>query len=348
VRRRLLLVTACFSTAAFALLAGSALADEASRVVNPGERAPLSRPLDARFLESEPPSSASSLPQPGRIRKWGALGGIAGVYASATTYMYLAWYRGQPDLPSFRVGGDGYFAADTYAGGADKVGHAWATLAMSRVTGEILMWGGWKPWKAGLIASSMTLGLFMAFEVKDGYYTEFSPGDVLFNAAGAGLNVAMLAYPPLDELVDFRVEYFPSSDYRALVGGRRPPQVLEKPNQVSLNFVEDYSGQRYLLALHLGALPPLRDRTWARLVDVAVGYEAERYKPERMDPALRRTQHVFLGMSVNMQGVMDLALADRAGGAAARVRRVGHVIFELVNPPYGSVAVAGATRSPDD
>jgi hypothetical protein len=347
VRRRVVLVTAWFSATALALFAVPALANEAARVVNPGEAAPRSRTVAARSLETDRPPGASSLPEPSRLRKWGSLGGVAGVYASATTYMYLAWYRGQPDLPSFRVGGDGYFAEETYAGGADKLGHAWANLAMSRVTSEILMWGGWTPWKAGLIASSMTLGLFTVFEVKDGYYTEFSPGDAIFNAAGAGLNVAMLAYPPLDALFDFRVEYFPSSEYRALVGGRRPPQDPQKPHQVSLNFVEDYSGQRYLLALHLGALPGLRHRTWTRLLDVAVGYEAQRYKPDRMDPALRRTQHLFLGLSVNMQGLIEVALAD-AGGAATTARAVGHLVFEFVNPPYGSVAVAGATRSPDD
>lgn len=348
VRQHVVLVTRWLSAMAFALVAVPARADDPARDVNPEDPAPWPRTVAGRFLESAPSPGASPVRDPSRLRKWGSLGGVAGVYSSATAYMYFAWYRGQPDLPSFTVGGDGYFHERTYAGGADKLGHAWANLAMSRVTSEILMWGGWTPWKAGLIASSMTLGLFTIFEVKDGYYTEFSPGDAIFNAAGAGLNIAMLAYPLLDELIDFRVEYFPSSEYRALVGGRRPPPDPERPHQVSLNFVEDYSGQRYLLALHLGALPGLRHRTWARLLDVAVGYEAQRYKPDRMDPAVRRSQHLFLGLSVNMQGLLEIALANRGGGAAASARAVGHLVFEFVNPPFGSVAVAGGTRSPDD
>jgi hypothetical protein len=216
------------------------------------------------------------------------------------------------------------------------------------VTSEILIWGGWKPWKAGLIASSLTLGLFTAFEVKDGFYTEASPGDAIFNALGAGLNVVMLAYPPLDELIDFRVEYFPSKEYRLLLDGKRPPRDAAMLRQVSLNFVEDYSGQRYLLALHVGALPGLRGRTWARLVDVAVGYEGDKYKPYSIDPDVRRSQHLFVGLSVNMQGLIDLALADRRDGIGSKVRAVGHLVFELVNPPFGSVPIAGATRSPDD
>lgn len=276
--------------------------------------------------------------------RWGALGGVAGVYAAATTYMYFAWYHGQPDKP-FRFGGDGYFGGDTYAGGADKLGHAWSNLAMSRVTSEVLAWGGWERWKAGLIASSLTLGLFTVFEVKDGFYTEFSPGDAAFNALGAAMNVAMLAYPPLDEAVDFRVEYFPSKEYRGLLRGARPPPDPAKPHQVSLNFVEDYSGQRYLFALHAHALPLVGRQRWARVVDVALGYEANGYKPEPVAAGVRRSQHLFLGVSVNVQGLLDLALAERDGPVASRARTTGHLVFELVNPPFGSAALVGATRS---
>lgn len=308
-------------------------------------------PAPALAAEAEPagPLEAPGLaaPAPSAARRWGSLAGVAGVYTGAATYMYFAWYHGQPDLPAFRVGGDGWFGARTYAGGVDKVGHAWSGLALSRVSGEILDRGGWERWQAGVIGSGLTVGLLTLFEVKDGYYTEFSPGDAVFNVLGAGLNAAMMAWPELDELLDLRVEYFPSREYRALLRGERPPQDPAAPRQVSLNFVEDYSGQRYLLALHLGAIPGLRGRAWARLVDVAVGYEADRYKPEPIDGGGGRSQHLFVAVSVNLQGAIDLALADRAEGVAAGARAVGHVVFELVNPPFGSAALAGVTRSPD-
>jgi hypothetical protein len=327
---------ASFTSLVIALAAAPARADGAAAS---GGATVLS--VEPEPAAVEPPASA-----PSRLRRWGSLGGVVGVYGSATTYMYLAWYHGQPNLPSFKLGGDGYFGGETYAGGVDKLGHAWGNLAMSRVTSEILVWGGWKPWQAAVIGSSMTLGLFTVFEVKDGFYTEFSPGDAIFNTLGAGLNVAMLTYPPLDELIDFRVEYFPSREYRDLVSGKRPAVDPAMPRQVSLNFVEDYSGQRYLLALHLGALPLLRDVTWARLVDAAVGYETDKYKPEPISPGYRRTRHLFVGVSVNMQGLIDLALVERGRVLAPRSRAVGHLVFELLNPPFGSAAVAGVTRSP--
>ncbi len=308
-------------------------------------------PAPARALEplvAVPLAEPEQLPPaPSAARKWGSLAGVSGVYAGAATYMYFAWYHGQPGRPAFRVGGDGWFGAQTYAGGADKLGHAWAGLALSRVSGEILDWGGWERWRAGVIGSGLTVGLLTLFEVKDGYHTEFSPGDAVFNVLGAGLNAAMMAWPPLDELLDLRVEYFPSREYRALVRGERPPPDPAAPHQVSLNFVEDYSGQRYLVALHLGALPGLRGRAWARLVDVAVGYEADGYKPEPLDGGGGRSQHLFAAVSVNLQGAIDLALADRTDGVASGARAVGHLVFELVNPPFGSFVLAGGTRSPD-
>lgn len=337
---------AWLSSLAVALAAAPARPEAApSRRVDPGGAIPA--PAAEERPEPAPGSLTLPAAAPSRLRKWGSLGGTAGVYVSATTYMYFAWYHGQPDLPSFRFGGDGWFGEDTYAGGADKLGHAWSNLALSRLTGEILIWGGWEPWKAGLIGSGMTLALFTAFELKDAFYTEFSPGDAVFNGLGGALAFAMLAYPPLDALVDFRVEYLPSREYRDLLDGRRPPDGPAGPRQASLNFVEDYSGQRYLLALHVGALPFLRGRAWARLVDVAVGYETRGYMPAPIDPAVRRQRHLFLGLSVNLQGLVDLALSDRTGDLARRSRAAGRLAFELLNPPFGSWAVAGARGSPD-
>ena len=291
----------------------------------------------------------TELRPPSRARKWGSFGGVVGVYAAATTYMYFAWYHGQPDLPAFKFGGDGYFGADTYAGGADKVGHAWANLMWSRLSSEILLWGGWERWKAGAIGSGITLGLFTLVEVKDGFYYQFSPGDAIFNTLGAALSFAMVTWPRVDELIDFRVEYFPSGDYLDLVAGKRPAnEDPTMPHQTSLNFVEDYSGQRYLLALHLGALPGLRDQRWAHLVDGVVGYETDRYKPDPVEPGARRSEHLFLGVSFNMQGLIDMALAGKRGGVARKSRSVGHLVFEVFNPPFASAAVVGTTRSPDD
>jgi hypothetical protein len=49
-----------------------------------------------------------------------------------------------------------------------------------------------------------------------------------------------------------------------------------------------------------------------------------------------------------MQGLIDLALADRSHVVARKARAVGHLVFGFVNPPSTSAAVVGVRRSADE
>src|SRR5690606_2830271 len=102
----------------------------------------------------------------------------------------------------------------TYAGGADKLGHAWATMVLARAGTALLDAGGWDRTRAALLSATLSEALFLAVEIKDYYYYEFSPGDFVMNTLGAAAAVALELSPRLDELVDFRVEYWPSAQYR--------------------------------------------------------------------------------------------------------------------------------------
>src|SRR5690242_10266221 len=110
------------------------------------DTAPPALTLSPMQLERAQPSDP-----PGH--ELGSLIGLGSVYAGMTIWSYFAWYYDKPALPEFKVGGDGYFGEDTYAGGADKLGHLWANLALSRGTTELLRWGGWRPLPASAIAS---------------------------------------------------------------------------------------------------------------------------------------------------------------------------------------------------
>ena len=288
--------------------------------------------------------------RPSARRRWGSLVGVSSLYLGFSGWAYYAWYYNQPALPAFKWGGDGYFGASTYAGGSDKLGHAWANLVLARATTGILRWGGWRPLPASLIGSSMSLVLFTLVEVKDGFYYQFSPGDQIANTLGAVLSAVMVNVPRVDELIDFRVEYFPSKEYRDLWAGRSAPADPDEPQQTWANIAEDYSGQRYLLALHVGALPGLRGRTdWSRFtrfVDVAVGYETDKYKPDPIDAGAVPSQHLFLGLTLNAQGLVDGLLEGRRSRPARVTRSIGHHLFEYMSPPFTSVSVAGTSRSP--
>ncbi len=257
---------------------------------------------------------------------------LAGLYGAFTVWAYFAWYRGF-DGHDFQFGGDGYFGVRRYAGGADKLGHAWANLALTRGTSRLLRWGGWDPVPSAVIAGGLAAGYFALVEVKDGYFYEMSPGDLIANTLGAAFGVAQEVWPRLDELLDFRVEYWPSEEYRAIVRGDAEAEIN------TLNIAEDYSGQTYLLALHLGAFRALDRTRVSRYVDVAIGFGTDDYKPEPVPKEdARETQRLFLGLSLDLQGVVDRALHGKPRAAL-------HGLAEVFNLPFTSAAVVGTSRS---
>jgi hypothetical protein len=291
----------------------------------------------------EKPKSAEGSPQVqkeeefwtrGKIASAGALGGV---YAGLTVWAYFAWYHNKPKNLYFKTNGDGLFGVNTYAGGSDKLGHFWSNHMVSRGTGELLIAGGWKPLPASLIASGLSAAFFTFVEVKDGYYYEFSTGDLVADVGGAALSVLMINRPEIDRLFDFRVDYLPTSEY------------LDGFEDGDVNFAEDYSGQTYLLATHLSGIPGITDSkwtSWARFVDVVGGFQSLNYKPEPDDMDAVPSQHLFLGAAVNLQAVLDELYGERAERGSARVsHQVGNFFFEFVSVPYTTLRVAEGERS---
>ncbi|MCX5742298.1 MAG: DUF2279 domain-containing protein [Proteobacteria bacterium] len=261
---------------------------------------------------------------------------LGGVYAGFTTWMYFAWYRKHRPLSEFKWGGDGLFESTEYAGGSDKLGHAWATLGLGRAGAETLrQWGGYDRWTSALIGAGLSELLFLGVEVKDGAYYEFSFGDAAFDTLGAILAVALTVSPRFDELFDFRVQYWPSPEYRTQFEGG------------NVNIAEDYSGEIYLAALHLGGIHALRDRVpLTRFIDVAAGFGTRGYKPDEPKGTCPPTcyeerQNLYFGVSLNAQGVFDYLFARRAPGLA----KVTHAVFEMFNVPFTFVPAYAGGRT---
>lgn len=272
--------------------------------------------LLALLLAAPTPASAQEADPP--MTKALSLGGVGGVYAGVGTWAFFAWYDRPPEH-GFRFNEDGWFGRDTYAGGADKLGHLWSNLALTRVSADVLEAGGWSPRQATWIGASLTTAFFTAVEIKDGYYYAFSWGDMAANMLGTALAVTFRELPEVDELVDVRVSYWPSPAYRA---------------QGGLNFAEDYSGQTYLLAFHLAPwLPEDGYGLAGRYVDVVLGYRALNYKPAR-DAGHAKRREPFVGLSLNLGQLLGDALFDgRTDGTVGAVT-------EHVNLPFTAVPVA--------
>jgi hypothetical protein len=277
---------------------------------------------------------------------------LAGLYAGFMGWTYLAWYRkdcprSDNSCPKFKWAdpkkeGDwriwtegGWFGKNGYAGGADKLGHAWATLSLARVGTEMLhQWGGYDRLTSAIVGSALSEALFFGVELRDGTSYSFSQGDFVFNTLGAGLAFAQSVWPSVDEAVDFRVEYVPSGAYR---------ERFRKNSD--LDVAEDYSGQTYHLAFHLGAIDRLsrwRYGKWSRFVDVTLGFETNGYKPDPLVPPdpvaceelgmscdFDKERNVFIGVSLNAQAVFDYLLRGRSEPA----RRLAHGALEVFSIP---------------
>jgi len=330
-------------------LRGSAVAGPLDlQPANDTKHDPDARGADSPWLDLSP---APLLANPGDARpnhKLAASLTLAGIYLGLGTWTYFAWYRQHKPLAEFKWGGDGnwkiwsdaegWFGSRRYAGGADKLGHAWATYGLARGGTELLsQWGGFTRLHSALIGAGLSELLFFGVEVKDGFYFEFSYGDFTFNTLGAVLSVAMSMSPRLDELFDYRVEYWPSQAYiDQLEGG-------------NVNIAEDYTGETYLVALHLGGIHTLRDIPkygfLSRFIDVAVGYGSNGYKPEQPlgFPKYRESKHAYIGISLNAQGFFDWLFEKRSRPAA----KITHGLFEVFNMPFGFVPVVDHETLPN-
>lgn len=262
-----------------------------------------------------------------------SLAGLAGGYVLFSTWAQFAWYHNTEELPEFSVGGDGWFGRDTYAGGADKLGHFWINHVMSYAGTRILEAGGWDTLPASVLSSSLSWTLFLLVEIKDGFYYRLSWGDMAGNTAGAVLSALLVNMPALDETLDFRVEYFPSSDYR------------RELRDGDIDIAEDYSGQTYLMSFHLKAIPALSRSSvgwWTRYIDLNAGYETRNFLPEPSDPAASRRQSLFLGVSLNLQHLLEESYGSKP---KHWTHKAGHGILEFYSPPRSTLRLSEATRT---
>jgi len=180
------------------------------------------------------------------------------------------------------------------------------------------------------------LTAFFLVEVNDGFYTEFSPSDMVGNGVGALSAVAMSQWPALDDAIDFRVQWFPSRDFR-----RHP----------TANFAEDYSGETYLLAFKPRSIPALRNAEspvyWLQFVNPVVAFASRNYKPVPVAPeTVTRQQTAYVGLTLDVQAVVDATLGTRKAPAARLAHGVGHGLFEAVNLPFSTLPLLSAVRSP--
>ncbi len=290
--------------------------------------------------------AATSEVQIDRKHPTAAVATLSAAYVVFAAWSFVAWYRYHRPLSKYRWGGDGWLGVKTYAGGADKFGHAWATMALARLGTHILTSvGGFRRGRASLVSAGLSEALFTGVEVNDGFMYEFSFSDLTGDSIGMVLALLLDNSPRLQELFAYRVQYFPSRMYARKIAGTSP---CPRTSCSRWNIAEDYSGQTYLAALHLGGIHAVRNYVGnaSRFVDVAVGFDSRHYRPTPdLDVAKPIRQEVFMGLALNAQGFFDWLLENRPSVAAQRTRKITHGLFEVFNLPFASLPLLRTGRS---
>jgi hypothetical protein len=284
-----------------------------------------------------PPSNDADRLAP-RGRPWRSNALLAGYVGFVSVYGYFAWWNkdvqrhvraadgtvSTETLPnrtsSFRMASEGGFSRDSVAGGADKLGHAMAFYASTRLLASTLdLWAGQPLHEAIRVAGFASAAVSLAVEVLDGYSLEygFSTGDLAMNLLGIGAGMLLESSPRLDALIDLRWKYRRSADARWL--GDRDP-------------IADYSGHTYLLVLKASGVPQWQSHSWLRYGELHFGYGSRGYAPHpgRFAPVQPRPhRNLYFGVGINLSELLGATVFT----GESRARRIADTALEYLQVP---------------
>jgi hypothetical protein len=252
---------------------------------------------------------------------------FGGAAAAITATGFANWDWGSS---RFRFNSEGWFGKDTASLGVDKLGHAYSAYVLSEFFTDGINNAEPGSKYSAYTGALLSMGLMTYIEVFDGFSKEhgFSYEDLVVDAAGALFSVARRTVPGLREKVDFRLLYTPDrSTFRAL--SCLPKPNCERDGETFRSPIQDYSNQKYLLALKLSGFEKLRT-TPLRLVELHGGYYARGFTPEERERGEPLRRRLFVGVGLN---VGELLFPGRPRGAA----RAAKSVLEYLQIPYTAI-----------
>ena len=220
-----------------------------------------------------------------------------GIYGLAT------WDYGSSGLHS---ADEGMFEEDSKYGGADKLGHFWATYAFSdALTGLYKSWG-YESRKANNYGALSAFIVQFAMEFGDATSETqgFSWEDIVFDGIGALTSVLMERYPELDRKIDFRVEYIFNVEIN--------------------NIFDDYSNQYYSMVLKLDGFDSI-ENSFLKYLEFSAGYYSRGYDTDEV----AKKRAVYAGISLNFSRFFYQNDYKKTGK-----------ILEYWQPPYSTLKVS--------
>jgi hypothetical protein len=264
------------------LIGSTARADEPLHVGAPADAAPY----DWEFLpevsdRSLHPSYANySLGVYGE-QVWSVGWPLVIVFGTLTLKGFTTWKWGSA---SFRFNPEGWFGKDTGSFGMDKVGHGFATYAITELFVDQIRVKADEPNGAPITAATLASAVMLYVEIADGFSVDhgFAYEDLLSNTIGSGLSILRSSIPGMHELIDFRMEYLPSG------------------NKKGFHPLTDYSGQKYLLALKLSGFD-VTDESFFQYVELHAGYFARGFTKRERRRRVEERRVPYFGVGLNMQ-----------------------------------------------
>lgn len=182
---------------------------------------------------------------------------------------------------SLYVSNEKWFEEDTKYGGADKVGHFYATYIIGSGLSSLYESWGYTQKDAALYGSLSSFFLMNTMEIGDAFSPEqgFSYEDCILNTLGSITSYLFATNPELSKRVDLRIEYIPSFQ--------------------TADFVTEYEKMKYLLAVKAEGFDFISNPL-LKYSELQLGYYTRNYDNGFSDESERI---LYLGIGINLSKV---------------------------------------------
>ncbi|MCX8010942.1 MAG: YfiM family protein [Ignavibacteria bacterium] len=151
-----------------------------------------------------------------------------------------------------------------YALWIDKLGHAWSGAIVQHLFSSGFEWCNFDLETSAWLGSGLASIYMLYIEFEDGFGKDwgFSPGDAIFDVAGAFYPLAQY-YIPFLKNFNLKYSYYPSEAFRS--------GVTEGKNLKTI--IDDYEGQSFYLSFKMNELlPKSLEKYWPDFLCLAIGY----------------------------------------------------------------------------
>lgn len=216
--------------------------------------------------------------------------GSAAGYGALQLGLYHAWYAQQPQS------GFHFFNDNRQWMGVDKMGHAYSSFQLSRISAEALQWSGVSSAKAHLYGSLSGFLLMAPIELMDGFATGYgaSWGDLAANGFGSllyGVQHFWWQEPRIKPKFSFHPTSF-ARERPSLLGDSYATQLLK-----------DYNGQTYWLSVDVKQFLP-GQRRYPGWLNLSIGFGTRGMvyaRPEQsMEAGYQPTPQLYLSPDINL------------------------------------------------